>query len=354
MNKPRVTFIAHPTPLLRQSQLGFTLVELMIAVTIGFIVVGAVGYLYLNARQSFRTTDNLSRVQENARLAMETMARDVRMAGYIGCANLKTATLNTIAKPPVPLLSAANAITGLESGPSTPNFGGTTITRSAGDTISIMGAFGGSVSLVGNLAPSNAQVQIAGNPASFAVGGTLIVSSCTNADAFSPTTVSSGSGTVTISHATSSNCNRDAAGVCLPGPANRVGSYGPDGVVSALEQLTYFIGTNDAGKPALYRLNLAGVPSELVEDVWDMQIQYGMDTNGDGAAETYSTATAVGTNWAQVVSARISLLLASPENNVVTSPQTYNFNGSSVAAAAGDRRLYQVLTSTIALRNRAP
>lgn len=339
MNPPISSRIGCP------KQQGFSLVELMIAITIGFIVVGAVGYLYLSARQSFRTTDNMSRMQENARLAMETIARDVRMAGYVGCGNLQNATVTTIANAPVPNLSPSNAITGLDSGASTANFVGTTITRPAGDTVSVMGAFRGGVSLVGNLAPSNANVQINGNPLGFAVGDVLMVTGCTNADIFRPTNVSNGSGTsITMAHGNSTNTG------------NRVGTYGSDGMVFKMEKYTYFIGINPYGKRALYRANtIKGIAEgtvELIEDVWDMQIEYGRDTNADGAADSYGNATAVGTNWQQVVSARISLLLTSPDSNVVTSSQTYNFNGAAVAAS--DKRLYQVLTSTIAVRNRAP
>lgn len=329
----------------KQNHQGFTLVELMIAITLGFIVVGAVGSLYLSARQSFRTTDNMSRMQENARLAIETLARDVRMAGYVGCGNLQNATVTTIANAPVPNLSPANAINGDDFVSPTTAYLGTAITRSAGDTVSIMGAFGGGVSLTGNLSTSNAQIHIAGNPLDFKVGDVLMVSGCTNADIFRPTTVSNGGGiSINMVHGNSTNTG------------NRVGTYGVDGQVFKMERYTYFIGTNTFGKRALYRTNtVTGVatnPQELIEDVSDMQIEYGRDTNADGSADTYSNATGVGTNWQQVVSARISLLLASPEDNVVTSPQTYSYNGASVTA--GDKRLYQVLTSTIALRNRAP
>ena len=339
MNKPRFV------PLARPPQQGFSLVELMVAMTIGFIVVAAVGYVYLSSRQSFRLTDSMSRMQENGRLAIETLARDVRMAGYVGCGNLKNATINTIANAPVPVMSMATAITGEDSGAAVANYAGTTITRAAGDTISVMGAFGGGVNLVGNLDPSNANIQINGNPYSFAVGDVLMVTNCTNADIFRPTTVSTG-GSVTMSHSNATNTG------------NRVGTYGPDGIVLRMDRFTYFIGTNPAGKRALYRTNLTkGVPEdtvELVEDVEDMQIEYGQDTNGDGAADAYNDATTVAANWAQVVSARISLLLASPENNIVPSEQTYNFDGAAVTAATGDRRLFQVLTTTIAVRNRAP
>ena len=329
------------TRLTRPGQQGFSLVELMIAITIGLVVVAAVGYLYLGTRQSFRLSDGMSRMQENARMSTELMARDVRMAGYVGCGNLQNATVNTIANAPIPAISAANAIVGQDTAASTANFMGSGITRPAGDAVSVMGAFGGGVGLVGNLDPSNANIQINGNPLNFAVGDVLVVTNCTNADVFRPTSVSGG-GTVTMSHGNSTNTG------------NRVGTYGPDAFVYKMEQYTYFIGTNPAGRRSLYRTSLTEGTAELVEDVWDMQIEYGQDTNGNGAADSYGDAATIAGAWAQVVSARISFLLRSPENNVVPSAQTYNYNGAAVVAGAGDRRLYQVLTTTIAVRNRAP
>lgn len=330
-------------------QRGFSLIELMVAVTLGFIVVGAVGYLFLGSRQSFRTTDNLSRMQENARFALESITRDVRMAGYVGCGSLQSMAVNTIANPPVPALSADNAIAGLDTpGAAITNFMGTTITRPAGDAVTITGAFGGGVNLTGNLDPSNADVQIAGNPYGFKANDILIVSSCTNADIFSATTVSASGGIVTVAHANSTNTG------------NRVGTYGPNDVVLKMEQYTYFIGMNPADKRALYRTSLTEGTIELVEDVWDMQIEYGVDTSvtADGAADEYQTATAVaaGTNWPRVVSARISLLMIGPDN-VLSTAQTYNFNGALVtpAATAPDRlRMHQIFTTTVGLRNRLP
>lgn len=324
---------------------GFNLIELMVAITLGFIVVGAVGYLFLGSRQSFRTTDNLSRMQENARYALETMARDVRMAGYIGCGNLESMAVNTIANPPVPDLSTGNAIIGEESGIATPNYKGG-ITRVAGDAVTVIGAFGGGVNLMGNVDPSNANIQIAGNPYGFEKGDALIVSSCTNADVFTATTVSNSGGITTVAHANSTNTG------------NRVGNYGSTDVLLKMEQYTYFIGENPAREPALYRASLTGGTVELVEGVWDMQIEYGVDTTVpmDGAAEDYLTAAEVGANWSQVISARISLLVVG-EDNTLTAPQTYTFNGGPVtpAAAAPDRlRLHQVFTTTVGLRNRLP
>src|SRR3546814_8507221 len=64
---------------------GVTLIELMIALVLGLLVVAAAIGIFLSNKQVFRTTDNLSRMQENARIGFELMARDLRMAGASAC-----------------------------------------------------------------------------------------------------------------------------------------------------------------------------------------------------------------------------------------------------------------------------
>lgn len=325
-----------PVAISSRVQSGFGLVELMVAMTIGLILLGGIGYVFLGSRAAFRTTDNLSRIQENARYALDTMSRDIRMAGYVGCGNIASMITNTIANPPVPPMTAANALLGYDNGSGWTN--PSSITRAAGDVLSVMAAFSSGVNLTGNLAPSNANVQINGNPDGFAAGDVLIVTNCVNADVFKATTVSGG-GTVTVSHSNSSNTG------------NRVGTYGTDAFVMAMNQYSYFIGINTAGNRALYRVGLNGQAEELVEHVHDMQLRYGLDTNTDGTVDSYSTAPPT---WTQVVSVTVNLLLRSPDNNLSTSQVPVTFDNGTFTPTGSDRRLYQVYSATVAVRNRLP
>ncbi len=65
------------------SQRGFTLVELMIAMLIGVFLMSGVIQIFLSAKQAYRLQENLSRLQENGRLAINLIAKDIRMAGYV-------------------------------------------------------------------------------------------------------------------------------------------------------------------------------------------------------------------------------------------------------------------------------
>ena len=317
---------------------GFSLVELMIAMTLGLVMLGSIGYVYMGSRGAFRTTENLSRIQENARYALESMSRDIRMAGYVGCGNLAAVRVNTISNPPVPNLNFDNAIIGYDNGVSWVNPTG--ISRMAGDVISVFGAYSNGSNISGNFTPANANVQTAGNPDNLVQGDVVVITDCATADIFTVTNVPGTSGLVTLSHSNSTNTG------------NRIGTYRDDAFVMRMNQYTYFIGKNPANNRALYRARLGGVAEELVEHVENMQIEYGIDTSAvrDGIVDTYTRTPA---NWGQVVTARVSLLMRSPDDNISTATQTVpSFDGDPFTAT--DRRVYQVFSATIGVRNRMP
>ncbi|MFL6593702.1 MAG: PilW family protein [Luteimonas sp.] len=66
-------------------QRGFTLIELMIALVLGLIVSGAALALFVTNKRTYVASENMGRVQENARTAFELMSRDVREAGGNPC-----------------------------------------------------------------------------------------------------------------------------------------------------------------------------------------------------------------------------------------------------------------------------
>ncbi len=66
----------------RAGQAGFSLMELLVASTIGLLLLAATGQIFLSSKQSFTAQEALGNIQENARLAMFFLQRDIRMAGY--------------------------------------------------------------------------------------------------------------------------------------------------------------------------------------------------------------------------------------------------------------------------------
>lgn len=332
---------------------GFGLVELMIAITIGLILLGGIGYLYLGSRQTFRTQDDFSRIQENVRYALDQVGVDVRMAGYAGCLNL--ASINPSAAPAIGVI--ANNPPAISLGDAMRGYTGTTWTApgtapanwvSGTGVFAITRASAVGVNLTGNTTPTNANIKITGNPDNFVAGEALLVSNCVTADLFRATTVSSGGGTVTIAHSNASNTGNFT-----------IYSYGDEAEIFRMISNTYFIGTNPAGVPALYRRPLDGNAEEMVDNVENIVMRFGLDDGSNGGTandfivDRYVEAGAV-INWRQVLTARLSMVFRSNSNNVATQVQPYVLEGTTVTPATTDRRLRQVATATFGLRNRLP
>lgn len=83
----------------RSLQRGVTLIELMVALVLALLIIAAVGYVYLQGSQGFRVQDSQSRMQEDARFIIDTVGRDVRVAGAFGC-NLPRETGMTLSGKP--------------------------------------------------------------------------------------------------------------------------------------------------------------------------------------------------------------------------------------------------------------
>ena len=74
---------------------GIGLVELMIAMTLSLVIGAAVIQVFLSQRQTYRTQDDMARIQENARFAFEQIAQDIRQVGYWGCSRKATIVNDT-------------------------------------------------------------------------------------------------------------------------------------------------------------------------------------------------------------------------------------------------------------------
>jgi type IV pilus assembly protein PilW len=87
---------------------GFSLIELMIAMTIGLVISLVVGQLFLGSRAAFTSTDNLSRVQENSRYALSVVSRELRSASYRSDPRVPRPTAYPVATTP--------SLTGVDGG----------------------------------------------------------------------------------------------------------------------------------------------------------------------------------------------------------------------------------------------
>ena len=75
---------------------GFTLVELMIALTLSIFLIGAVILTFISGRGASLEAEQLARMQENLRFASDFLVRDIRNAGFRDQLTLTIAQHNEI------------------------------------------------------------------------------------------------------------------------------------------------------------------------------------------------------------------------------------------------------------------
>ena len=67
---------------MNKNELGFTLIEIMIALAIAGILLVSIYNLYISQSRTYTVQEQVSDMQQNARIAMDIVSRHIRMAGF--------------------------------------------------------------------------------------------------------------------------------------------------------------------------------------------------------------------------------------------------------------------------------
>jgi type IV pilus assembly protein PilW len=63
-------------------ELGFTLMELLIATAISMVILGAIAGTFMTQTKFYNAQEQVNEMQQNARAAMDLLNRDIKLAGY--------------------------------------------------------------------------------------------------------------------------------------------------------------------------------------------------------------------------------------------------------------------------------
>jgi type IV pilus assembly protein PilW len=348
-------------------QVGFSLVELMVAITLALLLTGAVISVFVGSRTAYQATAGVGEMADSGRLALDLIGESVRSAGNLACNSAMSATSQTllpvntfptnygqgiagfeatgttppaaIALPAVPVVGAA--------GNWTPNLDPTLVAAAPGPLgVPVQGSdilvVRSSVPRVtpvyttADVAPGANSVFVTPVPVSITAAQYAAIADCTKSVIFQVTAVAPGA----------------PSGVSL-NAALPVG-FSAGALVAPLTTTVYYIGTGSDGDSSLWRIEQVNgpafaAPEELVPDVENMQVLYGIDPTGTQTAAAYVTADQVGA--VNVVSIQVALLVASPPAaKPIAAAPPYNLLGTA-ETAPGDNRLRQVFYATINLRD---
>jgi len=105
-----------PTPIASRRQRGISLVELMIAMTLGLVLTAAIVQIYLSSRRNQDLQESLTGRQEAARFAAQAIERDDKMAGFRGCLRDTGNVRSALNDPTDFLWNFAEYVTGFDGG----------------------------------------------------------------------------------------------------------------------------------------------------------------------------------------------------------------------------------------------
>jgi type IV pilus assembly protein PilW len=359
---------------------GFSIIELMVAITLALIVTAGVMAAFLGSRSSFMTTSGTAAVSDNGRFALDFLQTAVRNAGYMACntthsqltllnampssvyynygqplggyeANNTVSNAYTLTEPPV----AADASTGdwlASSGPAWP--GGGLDPALSGLVVKYSDVLVVYSTLRTNQPPAVVTTIANGastftvlNPYNLAANQIAVISDCAKSLVFQIATVSG----TTVSFGTSGSPGNSASSFPV--------SFQMGAQVTPIDTTVYYIGKGADGDGALFVDDLnatagpfsASTTTELVSDIENMQVLYGVDTTGTQTVAEYIPAQSV-VDFNTVMSVKIAVLAASQPGAVPkpTTAPTYTLLGNTVTAPI-DTRSRQVFEITVSTRN---
>ena len=293
MSQPRSH---HRSPIVPGRAAGLTLVELLVAMTIGLVLIIGATQVYVDSSKAYGVNETTARLQENARYALSVLEPDIRMSGYWGLTNV------------------SDGITGIAQ---------------PTDAQSALGA--PAASTCGVNFPLLLGFPVQGTNDSYAATCAANSAAMPNADTITVRRAS----TITVPPATASGplriCSTRTSGLLV---TDITGSFCQEAnaQINNLIVNLYYVdqSSSQAGVPSLRRKALNAGPAfqddEIVPGVEDLQVQYGVDLSGgfgaaNGAASEYLNAGAALTNLlnpppaipattpAQIVAVRIWLLV---------------------------------------------
>ncbi len=311
-----------------RTQVGFSMVELMVALVIGVILTGGVISVYISTKSSYNVSNGLGQVEQAGRSALDFIQPAAVMAGYMGCSRPGNSIADSVISnvfpgtpkqnPVVPVYNFASPVFGYEAngtgiGASIPSNGGQTVAAGPtppqnaslwtpaltwkdssnvvynaikstllqyNDVLMIHAAASNAAPLISPYddgtslyiaASSSASAPV--TAANFSVGQYAVVSVCDNSQAtsFQVSAVSGTNGTV--SYANSSNWATEG------GPYSAAGTP----TLQVAQTYVFYVGRGLDGWPALYEatFNSSGTfqAQEMVSGVENMQVLYGVDTD---------------------------------------------------------------------------
>ena len=298
----------------RQTQRGLSLIELMISITIGLLILSALSTLFVNQSRTRSELDKSNRMIDNGRYALELLSDNLKLAGFYDNF-MPSGTPATAPDPCTVPTTSLDVLLHHVQGYNAATATATASPPAACVTAGLTSLNPGSDILVLRRASTSTPVAAA---AAVAATTYLQVSNCST-DTSGSYQIAPGTAAFTAFH--KKNCTDSGPGV----------DDGPATLRPFIVQVYFVSPDNNTGDgiPTLKRMEFnpatgaIDLITPLVEGIEYMQIDYGLDTDADGVANSYIDAPALA-NWPNIVSIKINIIARNTEATTgYTDTKTY-------------------------------
>lgn len=338
------------------SSSGYTLVELLIAMLIGLFLIGGVYQVTAINKKTSLINKTQQQTQKDGRFAINHLSHAIKLAKYSGFySDLSTGVENVLNNPGDEKWNISQPVRGFNNVSNTDSIAGVTGFVSGTDVLLLKGMNTNAVSVISSNV-TNTTLTISAN-SGFVAGDIVVITDTDQASLFQIETVVNDA-------VTSTSTLTLVVGGANPGNASLLSNgYNASAEIGKYNLQMYYIKNGQNGFPALYEAILitnAGQievqERELVSNIDNLQIKYGVDTDNNEILDVYNNATAV-VDWNQLVSMKLALITCSNEA-VVNEKNSFTFDDDRVTfirdatpSSSADKCLRRVFTTYIPLRN---
>jgi len=329
---------------LKHKQQGHTLLELMLALSLGFFILTASLSFYQSTQKTQKIQKVIATARENAKFAFDLIRADIQMAGFYGCitpiADRRViSTLNTPDAFKWNFLQAVFASEYSTSKEWNPPLD-TSLTNAdvyQGDVLTLRYAdrqefnvaeHNNNTALLKTTAKNNLRRYDYG-----------LVSDCLSGSIFQKTNSTTGS--FSIQHDTDAVPNKYAGNA-----TEDLGyTFTTQANVRRLYSISYYIAKKTGRIPALYRKDGARRAEEVISGIAEMRLSFGVDRDKNGVVDIYLSAAQIhaANYWKNIVLINLTIIAKAYKARVIT--------GNEVALYNNGTEIQYKLQANIALRN---
>lgn len=362
---------SHAYPRSQRTENGFTLIELMISVALGLILIAGLVTAFLGSNRSSKLNATLTELQESGRFALDTIIRDVRMAGFQGCASISElpAKVRANSAPTENYYDdslrayAVDTATSWDPMPHATFNIPTDIGTPVPGTHALSVQFGSSTTYqISPMGSTSSAVTVIGDDVDIATGDLALISDCNSADIF---------------QVTADNANVLQHDAAPNGGDNRLTApYGQGeelnrSRIMRFQANIYYIGEtgrtdkNNSPVRALYRQTLpyTNPPIEISDGIENLRIRLGIEDPDNEGPLTFVSPDNALLETHRVKSIQVGFLMQSYDDvSDENDNRSYEIAGYSIPASdatatdgnthTADKKMRLTFNGTVSLRNR--